>query len=83
MGKGAVNSAGGSIDDSAFANLNAGGLKQSMLLTFSAESLPNTDTASKSDTFVVLWGLKTMKGQSRVSKTKLGQTEVIFDNLNP
>jgi len=57
-------------------DLNAG-LSQTMILNLEGVKLPNMDKDSKSDTFAVLFEL--VKGQ----KVKLGNTEVINDNLNP
>ena len=52
-------------------------LKSKVALTFSAERLPNLDSGSKSDPFLVLF--KIQRGQ----KILLGRTELISDNLNP
>jgi len=45
------------------------------------EDLPNLDTFSKTDAFIVLYELK--KRGSQVMKMKIGKTECIYDNLNP
>lgn len=45
------------------------------------ENLPNLDTFSKTDPFIVLFELK--KQGNRNMKVQLGRTECIFDNLNP
>ena len=53
-------------------------LKSKVSLTFSASSLPNMDSGSKTDPFVVLWEL-----HGNGQKKQVGTSEVIADNLNP
>ena len=53
------------------------GLSQTMILNLEGVKLPNLDKSSKSDAFAVLFEL--VNGQ----KNRLGNTEVILDNLNP
>lgn len=53
-------------------------LKQKVALRFKCTNLANLDHGSKTDAFCVLWQ---MDKQGR--KTKLGQTEMIANNLNP
>ena len=53
-------------------DLNAG-LSQTMMLNFEATGLPDLDTGSNTDPFVVLFEMKNGK------KTRIGNTEVIFD----
>jgi len=48
-----------------------------MILNLEGVKLPNLDKSSKSDAFAVLFEL--VNGQ----KNRLGNTEVILDNLNP
>lgn len=48
-----------------------------MGLTFECSNLPNLDRGSKTDPFVVLWQINGRQ------KSKVGQTELIMDNLNP
>ena len=55
------------------------GLKQRLILNFSAINLPNMDTKSKTDSVVVLWQLS----GPRQMKQQVGMTEVVMDNLNP
>lgn len=45
------------------------------------EDLPNLDTFSKTDAFIILYELK--KQGSRIMKVRRGRTECIYDNLNP
>ena len=52
-------------------------LKSKVSLTFSAANLPNMDSGSKTDPFVVLWELQGNQ------KRQVAMTEVIADNLNP
>ena len=52
-------------------------LKSKVSLTFSASSLPNMDSGSKTDPFIVLWELHGNQ------KKQVGTSEVIADNLNP
>lgn len=70
---------GGDIDAAvlAAANFSQGGLSQKLQLSFSCENLPNMDTFSKSDPFIILYKLVGSVW------TKMGMTEVIHDNLNP
>jgi hypothetical protein len=71
---------GGDIDSAVLAATNfgaGGGLKNTVNLSFSGHDLPNMDTLSLSDPFCILY-----KKTGRVW-TKLGQTEIIHDNLNP
>jgi len=53
-------------------------LKQRLGLTFRCHDLPNLDRNSKTDAFIVLW-----KINSRGMKEKVGQTEMVADNLDP
>lgn len=71
---------GGDIDAAVLAatNFSQGGLSNKLQLGFKCEDLPNMDTFSKSDPFVVLYKFDT-KGHP----TQIGKTEVIHDNLNP
>ena len=57
-------------------DLNAG-LSQTMMLNFEGSDLPNLDSGSKTDAFAVLFDVTNGK------KTRVGNTEVIFDSLNP
>jgi hypothetical protein len=43
--------------------------------------LPNLDTFSKTDAFIILYEMK--KQGNKTMKMKIGQTECIYDNLNP
>jgi len=52
-------------------------LKQKVGLTFRCSDLPNLDRNSKTDAFCVLWDI------SGRQKRKIGETEVVADNLNP
>ena len=52
-------------------------LKQKVQLSLECSNLPNLDRNSKTDAFCVIWQI-----DGRQQK-KLGQTEVIMDNLNP
>jgi len=52
-------------------------LKSQVELRFEAENLKNLDCGTKSDPFVVLWSIQDGR------KTRLGETEVMADNLNP
>ena len=54
------------------------GKRQMVALTFMCRNLPWLDEGSKSDAFCVLWQVDKLG-----DKTKLGQTEVISNNLNP
>ena len=81
---GAVRSGGGigggsDIDSAVLAatNFGQGGLTQKLELSFKCTNLVNMDTFSKSDPFVVFY-----KQQGNMWN-KLGQTEIIHDNLNP
>ena len=76
------------IDDAALQAIKNGigeasksALKQIIQLSFSLEDLPNLDTFSKTDAFIILYELK--KQGNRTIKQKVGRTECIFDNLNP
>ena len=71
------NNADGITDELLHSSLDGGGLKQTVSLTFSCADLPNLDSGSKTDPFLVLWQLNGKQ------KQRLGQTEVIADNLNP
>ena len=53
-------------------------LKQKVILRFKCHNLPNLDKGSKSDAFCVLWLI-----DKQARKIKLGQTELIANNLNP
>ena len=75
--RGAIGSNINSIDDAALDGIDSGGLKQKLILRFACTDLPNLDTYSLTDAFVVVW---LMKGRT---KQKVGQTECIDDNLNP
>ena len=61
----------------AAANMNTMSPSQRLSLAFSCENLPNMDTFSKSDPFLILYK------QSGNQWLKLGRTEVIHDNLSP
>ena len=52
-----------------------------MQLSFSLKSLPNLDTHSKTDSFLILYELK--KQGNQTLKHQIGRTECIYDNLNP
>ena len=52
-------------------------LQQTVRLSFGAKNLPNLDTFTRTDGMVVLYK------QNGRAWIKLGQTEVIMDNLNP
>ena len=76
------------IDDAALAAINHGigqsnksGLKQTINLSFGCLNLPNLDTFSKTDAFVILYELK--RNGTKTMKQMKGRTEVIYDNLNP
>ena len=56
-------------------------MKQTLTLSFSLENLPNLDTFSKTDAFVLLYELK--KQGNRQIKRLVGRTECVYDNLNP
>ena len=43
--------------------------------------LPNLDTLSKTDAFLILYEIK--KQGTKNIRVKLGRTECIYDNLNP
>ena len=84
LDKGAVKSGaamgGGSDLDAAVLatqNFGGGGLSNKLQISFAAENLPNMDTMSLSDPFVVFY-----KRQGNVWQ-QLGRTEIIHDNLNP
>ena len=55
----------------------ANALKQKINLSFEGINLPNLDSGSKSDCFLVLYAIVGNR------KTKIGETEVIADSLNP
>ena len=59
------------------AALGVQALKQKVSLTFEGINLPNMDVGSKTDAFCVLFFMNNGR------KTKIGETEVIPDNLNP
>ena len=59
------------------ANSNGAELVTKLSIGFSCENLPNMDTTSESDPFVVLY-----KKINREWK-QIGHTEIIHDNLNP
>ena len=76
------------IDDAALQAIKNGigqssksALKQVINLSFACQDLPNLDTFSKTDAFVILYELK--QSGSRTMKQMRGRTEVIYDNLNP
>lgn len=50
-------------------------------LSFACTDLPNLDTFSKTDAFVILYELK--RSGNKTLKQMRGRTEVIYDNLNP
>ena len=52
-------------------------LKTKISLSFEGINLPNMDEGSKTDAFVILYQI------NGNHKTKLGQTEVVADSLNP
>ena len=52
-------------------------LKSKVALRFEGIKLPNLDEHSKTDAFCVLYSLSGNK------KTRLAETEVVADNLNP
>lgn len=70
---------GGDLDAAvlAAANFSSSSPSQKLSLSFACKDLPNMDTFSLSDPFLVLY-----KQQGNMWH-KLGQTEVIHDNLNP
>lgn len=49
---------------------NAAQLKQKISLSFSLRDLPNVDTFSKTDAFIVLYSMTKVNGQ--VNKKKIG-----------
>ena len=76
------------IDDAALqaikngiGDANKASLKQVIQLSFALENLPNLDTFSKTDAFIILYEIK--KQGTRPMKVKIGRTECIYDNLNP
>lgn len=76
------------IDDAALqaikngiGDAQAASLKQALTLSFSLRDLPNLDTFSKTDAFIILYQLK--KQGTRTLKQQIGRTECIYDNLNP
>ena len=61
---------------------NKAALQQTVQVSFALEDLPNLDTFSKTDAFLILYELKrTVDGKQM--KIKKGKTECIYDNLNP
>ena len=70
---------GADLDAAVLAATNFGGqgLAQKLSLGFKCEQLPNMDTFSKSDPFVVLYRALNNRWQ------EIGKTELIHDNLNP
>ena len=70
---------GGDIDAAVLAatNFSGGGLSNKLSIGFKCENLPNMDTMSYSDPFCVMY-----KQQGRMWQ-RIGQTEIIHDNLNP
>ena len=70
---------GNNIDAAVLAatSMGQGGLSQKLELSFKCNNLVNMDTFSKSDPFVVFFKKAGNMWQ------KLGQTETIYDNLNP
>lgn len=77
------------IDEAALAAIKNGigdmskaALKQTIQLSFSLRDLPNLDTFSKTDAFIILYELK-KSSNGQHFKQMLGRTEVIYDNLNP
>ena len=84
ISKGGIND----IDDAALQTIKNGiglsskaALKQTIQLSFALENLPNMDTFSKTDAFIILYQMK--KQGTRSIKHKIGKTECIYDNLNP
>lgn len=55
-------------------------LKSKVALSFQAEKLPNMDTGSKTDAFVVLYELQ---GNLGGKWKRIGETEVVADSLDP
>ena len=49
------NDSQGITDELLNSSLNGGGLKQTVALTFSCDNLPNLDSGSKTDPFLVLF----------------------------
>ena len=88
---GAQGISGGTLNDideaalqaikSGIGEANKASLKQTVRLSFAMEDLPNLDTFSKTDAFIVLYELK--KQGTRTIKKRVGRTECIYDNLNP
>ena len=64
-------------DELLSASLPNDSLKQKIGLTFECMNLPNMDVHSKTDAFIVVW----QKHGQRLQR--IGQTEVVADNLNP
>lgn len=88
VGGSSIMKAGQDIDDAALqaikgniGDANAAQLKQCLSLTFSLRDLPNMDTFSKTDAFIVLYQLK--KQGNQTLRAQVGRTECIYDNLNP
>ena len=61
---------------------NKAALQQSVSVSFAMEDLPNLDTFSKTDAFLILYELKS-NANGQKTKMKIGKTECIYDNLNP
>ena len=57
MKEGVVTAGVTAIDDAALDRIGGGGLKQKLILRFACISLPNLDVGSKTDPFIVLWGI--------------------------
>ena len=71
---------GGDVDAAVLAATSfagGGGLSNKLSLGFKCEELPNLDTFSKSDPFIVMYK------QVGNRWSMIGKTEVIHDNLNP
>ena len=61
---------------------NKAALQQTVQVSFALEDLPNLDTFSKTDAFLILYELK-RTADGKQMKIKKGKTECIYDNLNP
>lgn len=88
VGAGGVAGQLSDIDDAALQAIkfgigeaNKSALKQKIQLSFSLVNLPNLDTFSKTDAFIILYEMK--KQGTRPMKHKIGRTECIYDNLDP
>ena len=78
LAKAAVGADANAISDDVLnANLPSDSLKQKVGLNFECTDLPNLDVGSKTDAFIVVWQINGKQQQ------RLGQTEVVVDNLNP